>query len=215
MQYSIARRRMVDRQLRQRGVTDERVIQVMLDMPRHLFVEEALQSQAYSDFPLPIGQKQTISQPFMVAIMSAALELQGDENVLEIGTGSGYQAAVLAKLCHRVFTVERIPELARQARKVFDQLQLYNINLKVTDGTFGWEERAPFDGIIVTAGAPEVPRAYLEQLVDGGRLIIPTGDLEAQSLQKITRKGERFETETLLGCRFVPLIGGAGWHLPE
>ncbi|PNU19531.1 protein-L-isoaspartate O-methyltransferase [Geothermobacter hydrogeniphilus] len=215
MQFSIARRRMVDRQLRQRGITDPRVIQVMLEMPRHLFVEPALQSQAYSDYPLPIGQKQTISQPFMVATMSQALELKGDEQVLEIGTGSGYQAAVLAKLCRRVFTVERIPELARQARRVFDDLHLHNINLKVTDGTFGWEEQAPFDGIVVTAGAPDVPRTYLDQLADGGRLIIPVGDLETQSLKRITRRGSQFETESLLDCRFVPLLGEKGWHLPE
>lgn len=215
MQYSIARRRMVDRQLRARGITDQRVIQVMLDLPRHCFVEPALQNQAYSDFPLPIGHKQTISQPFMVATMSAALDLEGTEDVLEVGTGSGYQAAVLAKLCRRVYTVERIPDLARQARRVFDQLHLHNINLKVTDGTFGWEDRAPFDGIIVTAGAPEVPQTYLDQLVDGGTLVIPVGDLGTQSLKKITRQGSSFATETLLDCRFVPLIGEQGWHLSD
>jgi len=214
MQFSIARRRMVDRQLRQRGITDPRVIQVMLDMPRHKFVEPALQSQAYGDYPLPIGHKQTISQPYMVAFMSEALELTGDEDVLEIGTGSGYQAAVLGKLCRRVYTVERIPELARQARRVFDELHYYNINLKVTDGTYGWEEKAPFDGIIVTAGAPEIPQTYLDQLADGGRLVIPVGDLASQSLKKITRRGETFEEQTLLDCRFVPLVGEKGWHLP-
>jgi protein-L-isoaspartate(D-aspartate) O-methyltransferase len=203
---------MVDRQIVSKGVTDQRVIQAMLDIPRHLFVEEALQSQAYGDFPLPIGFRQTISQPFMVAYMSAALNLTGDEEVLEIWTGSGYQAAVLARLARKVFTVERIPELARRARRAIDQVGLLNINIKVSDGTFGWEEKAPFDAIVVTAGAPEIPDHYLTQLsAAGGRLVIPVGPLDHQVLYRVVRQGESFRHERLLECRFVPLIGERGW----
>lgn len=203
---------MVERQLIDKGITDPRVLAVMRELPRHLFVEEALQDQAYGDFPLPIGFRQTISQPYMVAYMTEALQLNGHEEVLEIGTGSGYQAAVLAKLARKVYTVERIPDLARRARKVFDTLGLLNINLKVSDGTIGWEDRAPFDAIIVTAGAPDVPQQYLDQLSpNGGRLVIPVGPRDTQVLQRITRHGTEFEHEQLLGCRFVPLIGERGW----
>lgn len=214
MRYSIARRRMVE-QIQARGVTNDKVLAAMREIPRHLFVEEAFEDQAYSDYPLPIGHKQTISQPFMVAFMTAALDLQGNEKVLEVGTGSGYQAAVLARVSGRVYTVERISDLARKARRLFDQLRLVNVCLKVTDGTFGWEEQAPFDAIMVTAGAPEVPLNYLKQLNDGGRLVIPVGGLSGQSLKKITRHGSDFVTEVLLDCRFVPLIGKQGWDLPD
>lgn len=213
MQFSIARRRMVEGQVIARGITDQRVIDAMLKVPRHMFVEEALQSQAYQDAPLPIGERQTISQPYMVAIMSQALVLQGTEKVLEIGTGSGYQAAILALLAEQVFSLERIPALARRARRVLDECGFSKVNIRVADGTLGWQEMAPFDGIMVTAGAPEVPRDYLEQLAVGGRLVIPVGDRSSQVLMRITRSGENeYQEERILGCRFVPLVGNCGWQ---
>ncbi|RMF47155.1 MAG: protein-L-isoaspartate(D-aspartate) O-methyltransferase [Deltaproteobacteria bacterium] len=212
MRYAIARRKMVEQQIRGRGISDPKVLAAMSEVPRHLFVEPALENQAYSDTPLPIGFRQTISQPYMVGFMTAALELGGEERVLEVGTGSGYQAAVLARIVRRVYTVERIPELARRARRLFDQLGLANINLKVSDGTIGWAAEAPFDAIIVTAGSPSVPQEYLQQLADGGRLVIPVGSREGQVLKRFVRKGDRWEEEDLLGCRFVPLVGQRGWQ---
>ncbi|TRO83846.1 protein-L-isoaspartate(D-aspartate) O-methyltransferase [Trichloromonas acetexigens] len=211
--YSIARRNMVDRQLKARGIKDPRVLAAVGQIPRHLFVEDAFASQAYGDFPLPIGEKQTISQPYMVGLMSEALLLTGKEKVLEIGTGSGYQAAVLAKLAGRVFSVERIPALARRARRILDGIGCGSVNIKVTDGTLGWEEEAPFDAIVVTAGAPSVPDCYLRQLAIGGRLVIPVGDMGVQVLKRITRVGENnFSEEQLVDCRFVPLLGKLGWR---
>jgi protein-L-isoaspartate(D-aspartate) O-methyltransferase len=213
MDFSIARRRMVEQQIRGRGIHDPLVLEAMLQVPRHLFVEEALRGQAYSDFPLPIGEKQTISQPFMVGFMTAALQLRGGEKVLEIGTGSGYQAAVLARIADKVYTVERIVPLARKARKILDSLGANNVNIKVSDGTVGWEEAAPFDAIMVTAGGPAIPETYLGQLSPGGRLVIPVGDRGTQVLKRVTLKGagERVE-ENLLDCRFVPLVGQYGWQ---
>jgi len=211
--FAIARRRMVEEQVRGRGVKDPRVLDAMLRVPRHQFVPEGLASQAYSDFPLPIGERQTISQPYMVAVMSEALQLCGDEKVLEIGTGSGYQAAVLALLARQVFSLERIPALARQARRTLDACGFARVNVRVTDGTFGWEEEAPFDAIMVTAGAPAIPAAYRDQLAPGGRLVIPVGDRLSQVLVRVTRRGERdFHEERLFGCRFVPLVGTHGWR---
>jgi protein-L-isoaspartate(D-aspartate) O-methyltransferase len=211
--FSIARRRMVDEQVIARGVQDRRVIDAMLKVPRHKFVEEALEAKAYQDAPLPIGEKQTISQPYMVAVMSEALALDGSETVLEVGTGSGYQAAVLALLAQRVFSLERIPALARRARKVLDECGFGKVNIRVADGTCGWQDQAPFDAIVVTAGAPDVPQVYLDQLGVGGRLVIPVGEWESQVLMRITRTGEReFSEERMLGCRFVPLIGQHGWQ---
>jgi len=213
MNFAIARRNMVERQVKARGITDPRVLEVMGQIPRHLFVEEAFQSQAYGDFPLPIGEKQTISQPYMVGLMTEALQLKGGEKVLEIGTGSGYQAAVLAKIAGRVFSVERIPALARRARRILDSIGCGSVNIKVTDGTFGWEDEAPFDAIVVTAGAPDVPDCYLRQLAIGGRLVIPVGSLGTQVLKRVTRTGETtFFEENLVDCRFVPLLGKYGWR---
>lgn len=211
--FSIARRRMVEDQVVARGVRDPRVIDAMLQVPRHKFVEEALESQAYQDAPLPIGERQTISQPYMVAVMSEALALDGTEKVLEVGTGSGYQAAVLALLADRVFSLERIPALARRARKALDSCGYSKVNIRLADGTLGWQEMAPFDAIVVTAGAPDVPRDYLDQLAVGGRLVIPVGDRMSQVLMRITRTSEHeFKEEQLLGCRFVPLVGNHGWN---
>jgi len=211
--YTIARRRMVEDQVVARGVRDQRVIDAMLRVPRHLFVPEALAAQAYSDFPLPIGERQTISQPYMVGAMSEALQLKGGEKVLEIGTGSGYQAAVLALLARQVFSLERIPTLARQARRTLDNCGFARVNVRVTDGTFGWEDEAPFDGIVVTAGAPAIPQPYRAQLAIGGRLVIPVGDRISQVLVRVTRLSERdFREERLFGCRFVPLVGDHGWR---
>ena len=211
--FSIARRRMVERQVIGRGVSDRRVIDAMLTVPRHKFVEEALEGQSYQDAPLPIGEKQTISQPYMVAVMSEALALDGTETVLEVGTGSGYQAAVLALLADRVFSLERIPSLARRARKVLDGCGFSKVNIRVADGTHGWQDMSPFDAIVVTAGAPEVPQDYLDQLTIGGRLIIPVGNWNDQILMRITRIGEQeYKEEKMLGCRFVPLIGNHGWQ---
>ena len=210
--YTISRRRMVEEQLIDRGIRDPRVLDAMLTVPRHKFVEEALADKSYQDAPLPIGEKQTISQPYMVATMSEALMLDGSETVLEVGTGSGYQAAVLALLADRVFSLERIPSLARRARKVLDSNGFSKVNIRLADGTVGWQDMAPFEGIIVTAGAPKVPQDYLNQLSVGGRLIIPVGDRESQVLMRITRVGEtEYKEEKMLGCRFVPLIGNQGW----
>lgn len=211
--FEITRKRMVQEQIIARGITTPRVIETLLKIPRHLFVQEAMADQAYSDGALPIGEKQTISQPFMVALMTDLLELKPQDHVLEIGTGSGYQTAVLASLCRRVYTIERIRPLAMQARKVLDSLHLLNVNIKVGDGTLGWPEEAPFDAILVTAGAPAVPDALAAQLVPGGRLVIPVGDEASQTILRIRKEPDGSLTrETGVGCRFVPLIGQQGWQ---
>lgn len=196
----------------ERGIKDPRVIAAMKKVPRHLFVEEALQSQVYGDYPLPIGEKQTISQPYMVALMTEAMELRGKERVLEIGAGSGYQTAVLAELVQEVFSIERIRALAIRARKLLYELGYFNVELKIFDGTYGWAEKAPFDAIIVTAGSPEVPRPLYDQLSMGGRLIIPVGDASTQELLRIRKTEEGMKKEDLGGCRFVKLIGAYGWE---
>lgn len=213
MNYATARRRMVERHIQGRGITDPLVIEAMCQVPRHLFVEEALQGQAYSDYPLPIGEKQTISQPFIVAFMTQSLQLRGGEKVLEIGTGSGYQAAVLARIASRVYTVERFPALARRARRILDAIGAGTVNIRLSDGTCGWEDEAPFDAIIITAGAPSIPPKYREQLAVGGRLVIPVGTLGTQMLKRVVRVGEKeYAEEDLLDCRFVPLVGRFGWE---
>lgn len=211
MDYEIARRRMV-KQLVARGIRDGRVIEAMQKIPRHLFVEEAMAAQAYSDSPLPIGEKQTISQPYTVALMTELLQLDGREKILELGTGSGYQAAILATLGGRVYTVERLRALGLRARKVLDSIGLYNVNIRMGDGTLGWPEEAPFDAIVVTAGAPDIPPMLLEQLTVGGRLVIPVGTPHEQTLVRVTRTGEaEFTREDVEQCRFVKLVGQQGW----
>jgi len=213
--FALARERMVKDQLRARGIRDEGVLQVMGKIPRHLFIEEALADEAYDDHPVPIGEKQTISQPYIVALMTEALELTGKENTLEIGTGSGYQTAILAELSNSVYTIDRIESLLLNARKILAQLGYDNIVFKVFDGTMGWEDCSPFDAIMVTAGSPSLPRPLLDQLADNGRMIIPVGDRHTQELIKVIRRGRRLEQESLGGCRFVNLIGVHGWRDEE
>jgi protein-L-isoaspartate(D-aspartate) O-methyltransferase len=209
--YQIARERMVAEQLVGRGIKDPRVLAAMRKVPRHLFVEEALAARAYGDYPLPIGEKQTISQPYMVALMTEALAPGPKDRVLEIGTGSGYQTAILGELCSKVFSIERIKILAERAERILKELRYTNFLIKVGDGTNGWKEEAPFEGIMVTAGAPNVPMALVQQLTDRGRLIIPIGDEFSQSLTKIVREGDEFHHFNLTGCVFVKLIGDQGW----
>ncbi|MFH1138153.1 MAG: protein-L-isoaspartate(D-aspartate) O-methyltransferase [Pseudomonadota bacterium] len=213
LNYRLPRRQMVERQIRDRGVKDQRVLDAMLKIPRHFFVEEALIHQAYGDRPLPIGESQTISQPVMVAQMTEALELKGNERVLEIGTGSGYQAAILAELAYRVYTIERFRSLMIKARQLLEGLGYRNIVFLNGDGTRGWAEQAPFEAIMVTAGAPDVPAPLVEQLAPGGRLVIPVGKSRMnQTLLKIVKDQSGALTEhNLGGCRFVDLVGQHGW----
>jgi len=209
--YRLARERMVKTQLIPRGIEDENVLRAMEKIQRHLFVEEALVGEAYNDHPLPIGHKQTISQPYIVALMTEALELTGTEKVLEIGTGSGYQTAILAELSDVVYTVERIEPLLEKSKDLLQSLGYKNIYFKAYDGTLGWEDFAPFHAIMVTAGAPKVPDPLLKQLADGGRMIIPIGNKYTQDLIKVTRVKDRIVEKNLGGCRFVDLIGEHGW----
>lgn len=210
--YTLAREKMVEEQLVRRDITDPRVLEVMAELPRHIFVDKGLRGRAYGDHPLPIGQGQTISQPYIVAFMTQALRLQGDEKVLEVGTGSGYQAAVLARLCENVFTIERVPALARRARRAWDELDIHNIAMRIGDGTLGWSQYAPYDGILVTAAGPRVPEPLLEQLhEEGSRLVIPVGGQGFQKLKIITRDGEDYQEREESGVSFVPLLGRHGW----
>ncbi len=209
--YRLAREKMVRNQLVPRGIEDPRVLEVMGKVPRHLFVEEALIGEAYNDHPLPIGHKQTISQPYIVALMTEALELGGKEKVLEIGTGSGYQTAILAELSRTVFTVERVKPLLVKARDLLNELGYKNILYKAFDGTLGWKQYEPYDAIIVTAGAPKIPQPLLDQLAEGGRLVIPTGNRFSQDMMKVTKKAGRVTQKNLGGCRFVDLVGIHGW----
>ena len=203
---------MVQEQIIARGIKDARVIEAMRKIPRHRFVDAGIINRSYDDSALPIGEKQTLSQPFMAAQMTEALALQGSERVLEIGTGSGYQTALLAELCFNVFSVEKIRALSRKARALLDRLEYHNIAIHVGDGTIGWSEHAPYDAIIVAAGAPAVPKPLLEQLAAGGRLVIPVGDEQSQVLLRITRGAGSFAEERLGDCRFVKLVGKNGWR---
>ncbi|MBN1832290.1 MAG: protein-L-isoaspartate(D-aspartate) O-methyltransferase [Deltaproteobacteria bacterium] len=210
--YRIAREKMVKNQLIPRGITDPGVLNAMRKVPRHLFVEEALAGEAYNDHPLPIGHQQTISQPYIVALMTQALELTGKEKTLEIGTGCGYQTAILAELSEKVYTVERIRPLMEKARALLAELNYLNVIFSAFDGTAGWKAYEPYDAIMVTAGAGKIPQPLLDQLADGGRMIIPIGDKTSQDLIRITRDKDHVDKKSLGGCRFVDLIGIHGWN---
>jgi len=214
LDYQKLREYMVNTQIKARGIYDPKVLDAMLKVPRHEFVPEDMRPYAYEDRPLPIGEGQTISQPYMVALMSQCLELEGSERILEIGAGSGYQAAILAEIAAMVYTIERFPSLLQRAQEVLARLGYTNYEALVGDGTLGWEENAPFNGIMVTAGAPDVPPSLLEQLADKGRLVIPIGPERYQTLYKIVKKGKKIRREFVTYCSFVPLIGKEGWGNP-
>ncbi len=210
-EFRRAREEMVENQIKTRGVTDERVLEALRKVPRHEFIQENHQSEAYADHPLPIGSGQTISQPYIVALMTEQLELKDDEKVLEIGTGSGYQAAILAELAREVHSVERVSELAEKARENLRRLGIKNVSVHIGDGTLGWLEEAPYDAIIITAGTPAMPEGLADQLSDGGRLVAPVGSRWRQMLELwIKREGE-IEKIEVLPVVFVPLIGEKGW----
>ena len=209
--FETLRHKMVEQQIIARGVSDAAVIRAMSSVPRHLFVNEALADSAYQDSPLPIGEGQTISQPYIISEMTQALELTGDERVLEIGTGSGFQAAVLAHIVFRVYTIERNNTLFMRSRKLFDQLRYHNIVTRYGDGTQGWKDESPFDAIIVTAGGKAIPPPLLDQLSPGGRLIMPVGGLMSQELLLARKQKQGITIDNLGGCRFVKLIGQHGW----
>ncbi|MCI0663534.1 MAG: protein-L-isoaspartate(D-aspartate) O-methyltransferase [Acidobacteria bacterium] len=210
--FAQERREMVDRLRDYYRITDERVLSAMATVPRHLFVPEALRSHAYGDHALPIDYGQTISQPFIVARESELLEVTRDDRVLEIGAGSGYQTAVLAEIAGRIFALERIPELARDAQNLIRKIGIYNATIKCFDGTYGWNEFAPYRGILVAAAAPEIPQTLVSQLSIGGHLVIPVGSEKEQRLLRVTRTEEGFRSEDFGGCQFVKLIGRYGWE---
>jgi len=211
MAYETERNAMVAQQLVPRGICDERVLEAFRTVPRHEFVPRNLLGEAYGDYPLPIGEGQTISQPYMVALMTECLKLKGSERILEIGTGSGYQAAILAGLANEVYSIERVQALADRAQQVVDRLGYKNIKIKVGDGSLGWEDFASYDGILVTAGAPDVPNSLIKQLKDKGRLVIPVGSGFSQVLTIVEKKGNQTYSTEVCGCVFVPLIGKEGW----
>jgi len=206
------RLRMVETQIAARGVRDERVLSAMREVPRHLFVPESYQTAAYNDSPLPIGKGQTISQPYIVAVMTELLRLMPTDKVLEIGSGSGYQAAILGKLAQMVVTVERIPEVAEIARANLARVGITNVTVATGNGTIGYPEGAPFDGILITAATPSVPTPLIDQMAEGGRLVAPVGSRDLQELVRLTRKGERITRELFGGVVFVPLLGEHGWQ---
>ena len=210
--FKAIRRQMVEDQLIPRGINDSRVINAMQTVPRHKFVGLSMQNRAYVDSALPLEAGQTISQPYIVALMTQSLELTGTEKVLEIGTGSGYQAAVLSMLAGHVFTLERIPDLAKKARIRLEELGYDNVVVSAGDGTIGWNKFAPFDRIMITAAAPNMPVNLISQLSDGGILISPVGGKNRQELQVLRRRGEKYRIERSIGCIFVPLIGIHGWE---
>ena len=211
MDWESLRDEMVDTQLIPRGIKDKSVLGVMREIPRHLFVAPGMESRAYGDHALPIGEGQTISQPFMVALMTQALELTGRERVLEIGTGSGYQTAILSRLAEQVFSIERVEGLAARARAVLEGLGASNVAIRVGDGTIGWKEFEPYDRIIVTAGAPEVPPSLEEQLGDPGIMAVPVGSQGLQQLRIIVKNQGEVSVRDAGGCVFVPLVGREGW----
>ncbi len=212
---AIAREAMVNQQIAGRGIRDARVLHAMRQIPRHAFVPEAMRAQAYDDHPIAIGRGQTISQPYMVGLMTEALELRPEDRVLEVGTGSGYQAAVLAALAKEVYTIERHPELARRARETLARLGITNVHVEEGDGSAGLPAHAPYDAIIVTAGGPHIPQPLTQQLALGGRLVCPAGDRKVQQLYRVVRDVKGFQTTRGLKCVFVPLIGDEGWQQRE
>ncbi|HXH07426.1 MAG TPA: protein-L-isoaspartate(D-aspartate) O-methyltransferase [Vicinamibacterales bacterium] len=216
LDFEALRARMVDTQIAARGITDPRVLEAMRRVPRHLFVPPALAASAYEDRPLPIGEGQTISQPYMVAAMTAALAPPPEARILEVGTGSGYQAAVLAQLAREVVSIERLPRLAERARRALESAGITNVTVVTGDGSLGYAPRQPYDGILVAAAAPEIPRALVDQLAPGGRLVIPVGSPGLQVLTIVTRRPDgSTTTEVGEGCVFVPLVGHGGWTEPE
>jgi protein-L-isoaspartate(D-aspartate) O-methyltransferase len=210
--YDRLREEMVHKQIESRGISNRSVLAAFRKVPRHLFVSEALRDQAYGDFPLPIGEQQTISQPYIVAEMTQALEVDKADRVLEVGTGSGYQAAILAEIVYRVYTIERIRSLYMKTRTLFDKLRYHNIITKYSDGSVGWPDEGPYDAIIVTAGAPEIPVNLTRQLAIGGRMVLPVGNQYSQDLIRVTKDEKGIHKENLGGCRFVKLVGEQGWR---
>ena len=210
--YVRDRERMVEEQLAARGITDPRVLAAMRRVPRHRFVQEALRERAYGDHPLPIGEEQTISQPYIVGLMTSLLELTGREKVLEVGTGSGYQTAVLAELSRRVRSIERLPRLAERARTILESLGYDTVWIRVGNGALGWPDEAPFDRIIVTAGGPCVPPPLLQQLAEGGRMVLPVGNADNQALTVVDNVGGDIRQRTHGECKFVPLVGKYAWE---
>ena len=215
MSFEAQRRQMVQEQLQARGIADKRVLDAFLKVPRHLFVPTELQREAYADHPIPIGSGQTISQPYMVALMAQLLRLQGHERLLEIGTGSGYQLAILAELALEVYSVERLPGLAEQARCRLEQLGYLNVHLTTGNGSLGWPARASYDGIVVSAGAPTIPKSLVDQLAENGRLVIPIGSHQAQMLTLVEKHAGGLAVKEITGCVFVPLLGQSGWPSAE
>jgi protein-L-isoaspartate(D-aspartate) O-methyltransferase len=212
VRYARERERMVDEQLVGRGVTEPRLLAAMRRVPRHRFVQEALRARAYGDHPLPIGEDQTISQPFIVGLMTSLLELTGREKVLEIGTGSGYQTAVLATVARRVCSIERLPRLAERARALLEALGYDNVWIRVGNGALGWPDQAPFDRIIVTAGGPAIPPPLVQQLAEGGRMVLPVGTPENQALTVVDNVGGEIRQRTHGECKFVKLVGKYAWE---
>ncbi|GJL77057.1 MAG: protein-L-isoaspartate O-methyltransferase [Nitrospinaceae bacterium] len=205
------RRKMVEEQLVNREIKDLQIMEAMSRIPRHLFVHESLQHKAYGDFPLPIGDNQTISQPYVVAAMTEVLNLKKTDRVLEIGSGSGYQTALLAELAGQVFTIERIRSLGRKAQALLERLKYMNIVFKVFDGTYGWPDQAPFDAILITASTQEIPKMLVDQLGENGRLVAPVGGLEKQNLTVLVKENGRINSHEIGYCKFVPLVGKYGW----
>lgn len=206
------RLQMVQNQIEARGVGDRRVLNAMREIPRHLFLPAEFQDAAYHDRPLPIGSGQTISQPYIVGLMTTLLELKQSETVLEIGAGSGYQAAILSKLARTVVTVERLPEIAAKAKDILQRLGIFNVNVVVEDGTLGYAPDAPYDGIIITAASPDIPAPLIDQLADAGRLVAPVGSRDLQQLVRIRKQGDQTSRENFGGVVFVPLLGRHGWQ---
>ena len=213
--YAGQRRKMVEEQILGRGIKDLSVMEVLSRVPRHLFVNSSLQHRAYGDCPLPIGENQTISQPYIVALMTQALDLKGEERVLEIGTGSGYQTAILAELAAQIFTIERVKPLVKKTKELLEGLKYKNIVFKTFDGTYGWRDQSPFDAILISAATPSIPKSLIEQLADKGRLVAPVGERESQDLIVLNKNGNKVMERKIGSCKFVPLIGKFAWSEEE